>query len=103
MVKVRGLSGRLSPQFHAGAWPQPSAPSMHSRVDVLPVRAELRVGDHPPSRAVRGQVALMGRTLRVLGGQEQTAAQVQAAQAQALAQARCPETLLHLKSSPGHF
>ena len=45
MVKVRGLSGRLSPQFHAGAWPQPSAPSMHSRVDVLPVRAELRVGE----------------------------------------------------------
>ena len=45
MVKVRGLSGRLSPQFHAGAWPQPSAPSMHSRVEVRPVSALALVGE----------------------------------------------------------
>ena len=46
MVKVRGLSGRLFAQLHAGFWPQPSAVLMQSRSEVRPVSAEARVGEH---------------------------------------------------------
>jgi hypothetical protein len=53
MVKVRGESGRLSPQDQAGFCPQPSAPVMQSRLGVRPVSAAERVGEHTPLPACR--------------------------------------------------
>jgi hypothetical protein len=50
-VKVGGGSGSLSAQLHAGAWPQPSAPVMHSRFGVRPVNMAERVGEHTPDPA----------------------------------------------------
>ena len=54
-AQSKGAGGRratnLSRHDHAGAWPQPSAPLMHSRSGVRPVSSADRVGEHTPDPA----------------------------------------------------